>query len=402
MLRIISTQVNNVLVSALTEDFSIKEFVISPKGSVKFQIGDIVIGRIRNIVRNISSIFVEFSPGIEGYLNYNDKTEFFYTNGKEGGKPVVNDTILVQIAKEPTKTKSYTLVTDFTLISKYVVLKPGIRKIHLSSKFRSLEGYKNMKEHFTQIGKDFSSETGAGFIVRRAALELEKEEFKNHLVSLYSTYEALLHRGRHGVLYERIYKDLSPHLRLFRDCPDKIEKIMSDDKETYLEYESYLKMNHPSSIPNLVFYEDEKMSLNSLYSISTNLQKALQPKVWLQSGAYIVIERTEALIVIDVNSGKAIAGKSSKDDTFLKINLEAAKEIARQIRLRNLCGIILVDFIDIPEKDNKRLISAMEEYLKTDSTTASVVGMTKLGLMEITRRRSGKPLHEYRELQFKI
>ena len=169
---------------------------------------------------------------------------------------------------------------------------------------------------------------------------------------------------------------------------------MTDDEETYREYEEYLRGFSEADLKKLFFYKDEMMSLSALYSVNTTLEKALSKKVWLKSGAYIIIEYTEALTVIDVNSGKAIAGKTTNTDTFMKINLEAAREIADQIRLRNLSGIILVDFIEIPKSKEKELIHEMEDFLKEDSTKSDVADITKLGLMEITRRRSGRPIHE--------
>ena len=169
---------------------------------------------------------------------------------------------------------------------------------------------------------------------------------------------------------------------------------MTDDEETYSEYEEYLKGFSEDDLKKLFFYKDEMMSLSALYSVNTTLEKALSKKVWLKSGAYIVIEYTEALTVVDVNSGKAIAGKTTNADTFMKINLEAAREIADQIRLRNLSGIILVDFIEIPKSKEKELIHEMGNFLKEDSTKSDVADITKLGLMEITRRRSGRPIHE--------
>ena len=169
---------------------------------------------------------------------------------------------------------------------------------------------------------------------------------------------------------------------------------MTDDEETYREYETYLRELSENDLNKLFFYKDDMMSLSALYSINTNLEKILGKHVWLRSGAYIVIEYTEALTVIDVNSGKAIAGKSTNVETFMKINLEAAREIADQLRLRNLSGMIIVDFIEIPKTKEKELINAMEEFLKEDSAKSNVADMTKLGLMEITRRRTGKPIHE--------
>lgn len=401
MHRIISTRINNNIVTAVTEGLSAKELIVtdvSNKAS-PFQIGDIVIGRITNIVRNIKSIFVDIGSGIEGYLHYEEDSQFFYTNGKSGGKPVVSDTILVQVEKEPSKTKSYTLSIKFTLMNRHIVLKSQLDKPHISSKFRSLPEYKKIKKRFTEIGNTFFSETGLGFIARRAALSLTDEEFKASLHGLYQTYLAIIKRGQHGVLYEKIYKELPSHLRLVRDRFEELEKIMTDDRETYEAYYSYLSTEGLSIEGYLHFYEDEKMSLKSLYSFGALLSRCFSKKIWLKSGAYILIEHTEAMNVIDVNSGKAIAGKSGKDETFLKINLEAASEIANQIKLRNLSGIIIIDFIDLPSKFQPLLIQGMKDVLKSDSVTTSVSGLTKLGLMEMTRRRTARPLHEYQELK---
>ena len=169
---------------------------------------------------------------------------------------------------------------------------------------------------------------------------------------------------------------------------------MTDDNETYEEYKEYLHEFSESDMDKLFLYRDEMMSLSALYSINTTLEKALAKKVWLKSGAYIVIEYTEALTIIDVNSGKAIAGKSTNVETFMKINLEAAREIADQLRLRNISGIIIVDFIEIPKAREKELLNAMESFLREDSTQSNVTDITKLGLMELTRRRMGRPIHE--------
>lgn len=400
MLRIISTGLNQALVTILTDDFNIKDFVITPISSKEktIQIGDILIGRITNIVKNIESIFLEISPGVEGYLKYDKDSNFIYTNGKTSGKPSISDTILVQVTKEPTKSKSYTLDHHFTFMNRHFVLKSQLNRVHLSSKYKEEENYKEIKEHFSSLGEEFLKQTGLGFIVRKSAMTLSEKEFKKSLTDLYQTYQTVLHRGGHGIQYEKIYKDLSPHLKLLRDHHDEVEKIMTDDENIFSSYRSYLEIEKSPLKDKLFFYEDEKMKLSNLYSIGSNLERVLSKKVRLDSGAYLIIEPTEALTVIDVNSGKAIAGKSLKQDTFLKINLEAAKEIARQIRLRNLSGIIIIDFIDSSPKHYKTLMQAMKENLKEDNITTSVEDMTKLGLMEITRRRVGKPLHEYKDI----
>ena len=396
MIRIISTKIKGRLVSALTDDFDIKEFKISEStdGEVSFNIGDIMVGRVENIVKNINACFVEIFPGIQAYLPLTPDMKIIYANGKPGGTPVIDDLILVQIAKLPTKTKSYSLTTDFTFIGKYAVLKPNLDKIYLSSKYREEADFAEIKSRFMSVGEKFATETGAGGVIRKSALNLSDKELEDALYDLYVKFVSIINRGKHGVKYERIFKEIPEHLSLIRDNCEKIEKIMTDDEETYNEYKEYLKEFSEKDIKKLFFYKDEMMSLSALYSINTALEKALSKRVWLKSGAYIVIEYTEALTVIDVNSGKAITGKSTNTETFMKINLEAAREIADQLRLRNLSGIIIVDFIEIPKSRGKELINAMEDFLKEDSTKSNVADITKLGLMELTRRRTGKPIYE--------
>ena len=396
MIRIISTKIKGRLVSALADDFDIKEFKISEDvdGEVSFNIGDIIVGRVENIVKTINACFVEIFPGIQAYLPLSDEMKIIYANGKPGGRPVVNDLILVQIAKLPTKTKSYSLTADFTFMGKYAVLKPNLDRVHLSTKYREEENFREIRDRFLPVSEKFVRETGAGAIIRKSAAALSEKELEDTLYDLYVKFISIINRGRHGVKYERIFKEIPEHLSLIRDNCSNIEKIMTDDEETYSEYEEYLKGFSEDDLKKLFFYKDEMMSLSALYSVNTTLEKALSKKVWLKSGAYIVIEYTEALTVVDVNSGKAIAGKTTNADTFMKINLEAAREIADQIRLRNLSGIILVDFIEIPKSKEKELIHEMGNFLKEDSTKSDVADITKLGLMEITRRRSGRPIHE--------
>ena len=396
MIRIISTKIKGRLVSALVEDFDIKEFKISEniEGEVYFNIGDIIVGRVENIVNNINACFVEIFPGIQAYLPLSGDIDIVYANGKPGGTPAINDLILVQIAKLPTKTKSYSLTTDFTFIGKYAVLKPGMDRVHLSAKFKEEDNFAEIKSRFMPLGERFVTETGSGAIIRKSAKNLSDKELENELYDLYVKFVSIINHGRHGVKYERIFKEIPEYLSLIRDNCADIEKIMTDDRETYEEYKEYLRKFSENELDKLFLYKDDMMSLSALYSVNTILEKALAKKVWLKSGAYIVIEYTEALTIIDVNSGKAIAGKSTNVEKFMKINIEAAREIADQLRLRNISGIIIIDFIEIPKSKEKELINAMEKFLKEDSTKSNVADITKLGLMELTRRRTGKPVHE--------
>lgn len=148
-------------------------------------------------------------------------------------------------------------------------------------------------------------------------------------------------------------------------------------------------------LEKLRLYKDTQISLNRLYSLETKLSKALKERVWLKSGGYLVIQPTEALTVIDVNTGKAISGKKPTEETFFNINLEAAEEIAKQLRLRNLSGIIIIDFIDMQKDRNKELlISCLSKWIEKDPVKTVFVDMTRLNLVEITRQKVRKPLHE--------
>ena len=169
---------------------------------------------------------------------------------------------------------------------------------------------------------------------------------------------------------------------------------MTDDRILYEELFSYLSEYQPEDLNKLQFYDQEAPSLNSLYGIAGALENALRERVWLKSGGYLVIQPTEALTVIDVNTGK-YQGRKKQQDTFLKINKEAATEIARQLRLRNLSGIIIADFIDMEaQEDQKALMDYLASELKHDPVKTTLVDMTALGLVEITRKKTQKSLFE--------
>ena len=200
----------------------------------------------------------------------------------------------------------------------------------------------------------------------------------------------------HRTAFSLLYKADSFYLQQLRNSyTGELDKIITDVKSVYTEMEEYLSVYQPEDKGRLTFYEDKNLSLASLYNITRDLERALQPQVWMKSGAYLVIEPTEACTVIDVNTGKCDSKRKDRQKTFLKINLEAAKEVANQIKLRNLSGIILVDFIDLEqEEDRATLMHELHELLKKDAIPTNLVDMTKLQLVEITRKKQKKPLHE--------
>ena len=180
-----------------------------------------------------------------------------------------------------------------------------------------------------------------------------------------------------------------------RDSPGgRLEAILTDQADFYEELKRYLYLHQQEDLEKLSFYQDPLLSLSALYGLDKAVEEALGKRVWLKSGGYLVIEPTEAMVVIDVNTGK-YSGKKTLQETIFKINLEAAQEIARQIRLRNLSGIIIVDFIDMEPGENRELLlKALSEAAAADPVKTTVVGMTKLNLVEMTRKKVRRPLHE--------
>ncbi|MDE7212720.1 MAG: ribonuclease E/G, partial [Lachnospiraceae bacterium] len=234
-----------------------------------------------------------------------------------------------------------------------------------------------------------------GFIVRTNAAQAKEEELAAELLSLKKRYERLLSCGIHRTRFSVLEGALPAYLCGLRDqYSGLLEQIITDEPPLYEQMHAYLTEYQPEDVGKLHLYKDE-LPLKVLYSFEHRLREALQKKVWLKSGASLVIEPTEALTVIDVNTGKAVKGRDKTEKHFLKINLEAAREIAYQIRLRNLSGIILVDFIDMQEEGaDAVLMQTLKEYLAQDPVKTTLVDMTPLHLVEITRKKVRRPLHE--------
>ena len=225
----------------------------------------------------------------------------------------------------------------------------------------------------------------------QAPEELLREEFER----LSSICRKVLTAGKHQSCFSRVYREPPAYAAGIRSLKkESLSRIITDDLEIYETLSEYLLTYQPEDRGKLRFYTEESPDLNRLYKVASSLKAALQERVWLKSGAYLIIQPTEALTVIDVNTGK-YDGRGKSRETFLRINLEAARETARQLRLRNLSGIIVVDFIDMEEEaDKKALMELLEQELLKDPVKTVLVDMTPLGLVEITRKKVRKTLKE--------
>lgn len=357
----------------------------------KNTLGNIYIGKVKNIVKNINAAFVEIKDKQMCFLPLDDCKEPIFINKRKGISIQNGDELFVQISKEGVKSKVPTVTCNLSFSGKYVAITYGKRQIGISNKIRD----KKERERLTVLLEE-ALDVSLGAIARTNAAYAAEGAILNEICHLKELFNNLQSQGVYRSCFSMVYEAPLGYLSNIRDgYSDEIDKIITDNKEIYDVIYWYLDQNQKTDINKLQFYQDEMISLNSLFSIERQIEKALQKKVWLKSGGYLVIEPTEALTVIDVNTGKAIQGRKKAQETFYKINMEAAKEISKQLRLRNLSGIIIVDFIDLEKKEDKqKLIETFRSYLEKDPIKTSYIDMTPLYLVEITRKKVRKPLHE--------
>ncbi len=358
---------------------------------------DIYIGRVDRVVPGVKACFVEFSPGISGYLPLEEIKDPIYT--KKGRSPDImpGDELLVQISREAFGKKDVSLSTRLSLFGRYLILTLGGSGIGVSHRIpekRKME----LKEEIRR-SREFSDLAGAPFsfslLVRTNAKEAALEEILRELVSL---SEELLHIQKtapYRPIFSPLHREPLRWLKRLDSLSEaELEKVLTDDPALFEEMRRYLESSGSSLFSKLTLYQDPLLPMHKLFSLTRELERALSSKVNLKGGGDLVIEQTEALAVIDVNSGRFISKKDKEEAVYL-VNLEAAAEAARQIRLRNLSGIILIDFINQTSPDRDRqLLEELRRMVWHDPVRTQVVDRTALGLVEITRRKEEVPLRD--------
>ena len=346
---------------------------------------NIYVARVKDVVTNINAAFLEIAPGQICYFSLDEKNVLFL-NRKNTTKVCEGDLILVQVVKEAVKTKAAVVSCEINLSGKYVVLTAGKGDfVGVSHKITD----KGRQMHLKQLVAPYASDN-FGFVVRTGADNAEDGDIEEEIRSLSEEYKKILETAKTRTAFTLIRKNESPvNLNIENAHLEPEDEIVTDDAGLY---EEIVSGRHRA---NVRLYDDKEISLLRAYSVETRIEKALAKNVWLKNGGYLVIEPTEALTVIDVNTGKFDGKEKDREETFLKINLEAAKEIARQLRLRNISGIILVDFINMKSSDSRKvLISELERQLYKDRIQTRFVDFTGLGLAEITRQKKKKPIYE--------
>lgn len=368
--------------------------------------GNIYIGRVENVVKNINSAFIEIENKIKCYYPLDNNKKNIYLNTKNNDKVNIGDKLLVQVVNDAHKTKPPTASCKIELPGKYVVLSSDVNGVSVSKKVKNSdicnEAVIILKDILKASIAAFNSDIGFpgsftyGLIIRSNAVNATKQIIVDEAMHLISEYNSILKAAVYGKFYTKLKEHEPDYIsEIAHFSSDNNIEIITDIKDSYATLNSYF-----SDIPSVTvrFYEDSLLPLYKLYSVEKNLTQALSPKVWLKCGGYIIIEQTEAMSVIDVNSGKNIAKskkQADKEKAVLKVNLEAAKEIINQIRLRNLSGIIIIDFINMSNDDSvTQLMSYLKGLAKKEHIQTNVVDITPLGLVEMTRKNNGKTLKE--------
>ena len=393
MNELVITNYRNSMISAVYQDKEMIQVSACRKKATAC-IGNIYVGRVDNIVKNINAAFVNISDQLSCYLDLSVATKPLFVKKQSEKKISIGDEIIVQITKEDVKTKAPVITTSFSLTGKYVVLVHGGEGVQISKKIQQKAKRTSLKE----LLSDFLKDT-IGIVARTNAQYASKEEIEREVKTLLKEYESISTTGIYQSKYSLLYQELPPYLLQLRDSKNAAtEKIVTNIPSVYKEFAAYLKKYPEKTVDgaevSLELVEDAN-DLVIRYRINHFMDKALHRMLYLKSGATIIIEPTEALTVIDVNTGKAVTGKKVSEETFFAINMEATKEIATQIRLRNLSGIILIDFINLSsEEQQEKLKEELKNLFKDDPIQTEVIDFTKLGLMEITRKKVLKTLAE--------
>ena len=351
-------------------------------------LGNIYIGKVKNIQKNIQAAFIEIENGIMCYYSMAEKASPCFVNVKKNNVLKIGDEMIVQVSKEGIKSKLPYVSSNLNFTGRYLVLTSERKELGFSGKLKKEE-----KKQIREILKDKIPEN-VGIIVRTNCRDAQEEEILHELEELMKRYEAVLQKGKSRVCFSVLEKSMPEYVQILQNLYSQdLEEIVTDKQELYECAVQYLK-GYKQQEKIVRYYEDKLLPLYKLYNLQKAFEQAQNERVWLKSGGFLVIQQTEAFVCIDVNTGKCTSKKDIQE-TFRKINLEAAKEIAWQLRLRNLSGIILIDFINLERaEDKEELMQTLQKYLWQDSIKGTVVDMTELNIVEVTRKKVRKSLAE--------
>ncbi|MCL2760701.1 MAG: Rne/Rng family ribonuclease [Desulfuromonadales bacterium] len=395
---------------ALIENGTIAELYIE-RSKVKGIVGNIYKGKVIRVLPGMQAAFVDIGldkaaflyvadvfDGMDDYESFMDEREKDNHNGddetNENDTPVFHpmppiadllqdgQELLVQVSKEPIGTKGARITSHISLPGRHLVYMPTVDHVGISRRIEDEEERERLKEIVDRI-----KPAGSGFIVRTASEGKSEDDLLSDMKYLMKLWEEISKKNDNTNAPHLIHSDLDMTQKVVRDIvTESVDKIIVDSKPEYDRIVNFMTTFMPKMKCTIELYDEEEPMFDNL-GLEVEISRALGRKVWLKSGGYIIIEQTEALTAIDVNTGRYV-GKHNLEDTILKTNLEAVKEIAYQLRLRNLGGIIIIDFIDMEKEVNReKVFTALEEALKADKSKTNILKISELGLVEMTRKR---------------
>lgn len=393
--KLIITDYKEKRVSLLFSDQ--KAYDIEVYEREKGVLGSIHVAKVKDLVPNIDAAFVDIEyrgEKITCFYSLKDNRSPLYADQKEHEAIRPGDEIIVQVVREAAKTKGPIVSSKLALSGIYSVAAAGEGRVLFSSKIRDADWKEEAREALRQTAK------GVDILVRTHAYRKDFSLIESEAEALRQKLLSVIDLGAYRRAPSLLHEDESAYIHLMKKLGEDLTQVITDIEEVHLEIANYCRERSPALLEKLRYYQDPLLSLGKLYAIESVFSEALAKKVWLKSGAYLVIEQTEALSVIDVNTGKKEGNAYSKKGDARRLiretNFEAMPEIARQLRLRNLSGIILIDFIDMESKeDREALLRRFNEELEKDPVKARALGFTALHLMEMTRQKIKKPLHEH-------
>jgi ribonuclease G len=371
---------------AVLEDGRLVELSIE-RFNDRRQVGNIYRGKVENVLPGMQAAFIDIGMEKNAFL-FVDDLRLKHEEG-ESKKSITSisdllregQEIVVQIIKESIGSKGARVDTDLTIPGRFLVLMPTVDYIGISRRIEDEKERERVKEIATRLKPE-----GMGLIVRTAAEGIGERDLEADRDFLFNLWQKILKKTKKGPVPSLIYHDHDLLYRLLRDLfTEEVDRLIIDDLPTYEKALELLNVLAPHLRGRVKLFSGD---LFSVYGVEHQIEEALQRRIWLDSGAYLVFDQTEALTVVDVNTGK-FTGSICLEDTVLHTNLAAAKEIARQIRLRNLAGIIIIDFIDMTDEESKKkVLESFTMELQKDKIKSNVLGFTSLGLLELTRKKT--------------
>lgn len=380
---------------AVVENGVLQEVLIE-RARARGLVGNLYKGVVSRVLPGMQAAFIDIGLERAAFLHASDITPREVEGMPSEGRRIETITqllrdgqeLLVQVIKDPLGTKGARLTTHITIPSRYLVFMPDAVNVGVSQKIEDETERARLKE----IMQNNITCPGQGFIVRTAAEGASSEALAADIQFLCKLWTSIRERTQTAAPCAMVHEDLPLALRVLRDLVgDEIDKVRVDSRETYQKVMQFSQEFIPEICERLEYYPGERPVFD-LYGVEDEIQKALDRKVQLKSGGYLIIDQTEAMTTVDVNTG-AYVGHRTLEETIFKTNLEAAQAIARQLRLRNLGGIIIVDFIDMEDEDHKRqVLRALEKSLERDHAKSHISEVSSLGLVQMTRKRTRESL----------